>query len=561
MRFMAPTTSNTSKTSTRSKFRKASVSLAAAAALIAVPAPLAAQAALPVVEDPSLLGAQFLPLACDLEDQSRWFTDVVSGSREAFGLSSVAEGQASNREPIGFTSIGTPIFAADTSSNTTNFIAGDGFTPVPANTVSPFIVHGNKATDTGVNGVADPYTTHVRLETYENPMVGTHQLGSSRIGHTVAVPDVLSWRIRVVTSSLDQRHGNNTDSGGLRVGLQPKTMGLCLTNNSSGLIRHSITEYERYRDNPVSDTHYFDGTPVDTFRGTAVDPVWQDAELQPEIEAEVLGETEVNPDSVTCAGQVATIVGTEGADNLVGTSGPDIIVGLGGNDTIRGLGGNDIICGNGGNDVIGGNYGNDRIYGGVGDDVLNGGVGNDSVGGGFGNDKLYGYTGEDSLFGSAGNDEVFGGGGDDVIRGGDGTDRLLGGFGADTIHGGNGADIIRGEVGNDVIFGNNGDDDVNGNAGNDRVYGGNGADLLFGGRGADVLHGGVGEDQLRGSVGNDRIAGGQGNDRIWGGDGNDVLRGSLGDDVIFGGNGNDDINGEDGEDAIRDTSGRNRIVQ
>ena len=56
--------------------------------------------------------------------------------------------------------------------------------------------------------------------------------------------------------------------------------------------------------------------------------------------------------AVTCAGHVATIVGTPGNDHIVGTDGPDVIAGLGGDDVILGLSGNDIICGGGGNDVI-----------------------------------------------------------------------------------------------------------------------------------------------------------------------------------------------------------------
>ena len=43
--------------------------------------------------------------------------------------------------------------------------------------------------------------------------------------------------------------------------------------------------------------------------------------------------------SYTCNGKAATIVGTNGADDLRGTSGRDVIVGLGGNDEIDGFGG------------------------------------------------------------------------------------------------------------------------------------------------------------------------------------------------------------------------------
>src|SRR5215207_3017858 len=48
---------------------------------------------------------------------------------------------------------------------------------------------------------------------------------------------------------------------------------------------------------------------------------------------------------ITCVGVPATIVGTEGNDNLVGTEGRDIIVALGGNDRVQALGGDDAVCG------------------------------------------------------------------------------------------------------------------------------------------------------------------------------------------------------------------------
>lgn len=44
-----------------------------------------------------------------------------------------------------------------------------------------------------------------------------------------------------------------------------------------------------------------------------------------------------------CDGLVATIVGTEGDDELVGTDQQDVIVGLGGNDVISGGASNDVV--------------------------------------------------------------------------------------------------------------------------------------------------------------------------------------------------------------------------
>ncbi len=45
----------------------------------------------------------------------------------------------------------------------------------------------------------------------------------------------------------------------------------------------------------------------------------------------------------TCHGYTATIVGTNGSNEINGTSGRDVIVGLGGNDEIDGGSGNDWI--------------------------------------------------------------------------------------------------------------------------------------------------------------------------------------------------------------------------
>jgi len=79
----------------------------------------------------------------------------------------------------------------------------------------------------------------------------------------------------------------------------------------------------------------------------------------------------------SCAGHVATIVGTAGPNEIHGTRGADVIVGLGGNDDIEAGGGNDIVCGNRGNDEMEGHRGNDRLFGGRGFDKAEGDRGND----------------------------------------------------------------------------------------------------------------------------------------------------------------------------------------
>ena len=106
--------------------------------------------------------------------------------------------------------------------------------------------------------------------------------------------------------------------------------------------------------------------------------------------------------SATCEGHVATIVGTNGPDELIGTNGPDVIAGLGGRDVIRGLGGDDIICGHGGRDKIFGGPGADLIYGGTAKDKLKGNSGRDVIFGGPGSDRMSGGSGMDHLDGEGG---------------------------------------------------------------------------------------------------------------------------------------------------------------
>ena len=129
---------------------------------------------------------------------------------------------------------------------------------------------------------------------------------------------------------------------------------------------------------------------------------------------------------VLCAGQVANIIGTPGADVLTGTAGPDVIVALGGNDIVYGRGGNDTICGG---------HGNDRLHGGDGADVL------------------YAFNGADHLEGGKGPDTLFGGAGTDVLWGGNGQDTLRGGPGGDTLRGGPQRDSLQGGLHTDTLFG------------------------------------------------------------------------------------------------------------
>jgi len=133
-----------------------------------------------------------------------------------------------------------------------------------------------------------------------------------------------------------------------------------------------------------------------------------------DTESTVVTAAPPGPAGPTCKGQVATIVGTSGADVLNGTEKRDVVVLMGGDDQFRGLGGKDVICGNGG------------------DDLLRGGADADIVRGGGGNDRLRGNDGDDNLGGGAGRDKLGGGPGDDVLKGGPGNDSCRGGPGNDT---------------------------------------------------------------------------------------------------------------------------------
>src|SRR3990172_7888954 len=96
-----------------------------------------------------------------------------------------------------------------------------------------------------------------------------------------------------------------------------------------------------------------------------------------------------------CNGMAATIIGTDGNDNLSGTPASDIVsLGLG-NDKFNGNGGDDVICGGPGNDQLKGNGGNDQIFGEDGNDDLQGGNDNDYMIGALGNDKIDGGNGVD----------------------------------------------------------------------------------------------------------------------------------------------------------------------
>lgn len=89
-----------------------------------------------------------------------------------------------------------------------------------------------------------------------------------------------------------------------------------------------------------------------------------------------------------CAGLTATIVGSNGDDQLVGGPEDDVIASLGGKDRVIGAAGNDVICGGTGKDVLKGGKGRDRLFGEAGKDRLLGGKGK--------KDRCIGGKGRDS---------------------------------------------------------------------------------------------------------------------------------------------------------------------
>ena len=88
--------------------------------------------------------------------------------------------------------------------------------------------------------------------------------------------------------------------------------------------------------------------------------------------------------SATCNGIRATIVGTNGNDELTGTPGRDVMAGLRGRDRLSGSAGNDLICGDESRDTLIGGPGKDLLLGGQGHDRLLGGKGRDTCKGGGG---------------------------------------------------------------------------------------------------------------------------------------------------------------------------------
>ncbi|MEE1794561.1 calcium-binding protein [Streptomyces sp. BE308] len=251
----------------------------------------------------------------------------------------------------------------------------------------------------------------------------------------------------------------------------------------------------------------------------------------------------------TCDGKRATIVGTDGNDQLRLTSADDVVVAGAGDDFVMpAIGkdttkGNDTICLGAGNDRMLGLSDRLTVFGGPGKDnlvmwssaTIYAGDDNDTVqmesggivDGGKGNDDIKSYKGAvaDVTFnGDEGDDTIVGSHSRDhnTLNGGPGNDRISseGGHGMgtdrDIVHGGPGNDRIEGEGGSDVLYGDDGNDTLCGY----HFFGAKCADGEQG-KSTDVLDGGKGNDALYGAslprqgLSRDQADGGQDHDQCF----------------------------------------------
>lgn len=224
----------------------------------------------------------------------------------------------------------------------------------------------------------------------------------------------------------------------------------------------------------------------------------------------------------TCAGETATLVGTDGPDRLSGTPRRDVVVGLAGDDVIDGLAGPDLLCGG---------PGADRLLGGSGDDELLGGT--DRLAQGPGGSYLLG----DTLLGGPGDDSMVGGadtraadqrrrpdtysfadatGGVTVdlsgvpgVAAGEGQDEIRVGA-ASGVTGTAYADTLVGSDGPDVLDGRGGPDTLSAGPGADTVW----PDGLEAADGRDVVETGPGADLVSSLAGRDVVATGGGADFV-----------------------------------------------
>lgn len=258
----------------------------------------------------------------------------------------------------------------------------------------------------GIGSAAQPGTANLKITKSDNPdpvRIGqnlTYTIGVENLGPApatgVTVTDNLPKHVDLVSASGPSgscavQAGKVTcavgslNPVGVNYGGAPETVTVVVVPRSTGTISNTAT-----------------------VKGDQKDPV--NANNKATATTRVLA-------APSCRGVTATVVGTNGDDELLGTPGPDVIVAFGGNDRIVSEAGRDLICAGSGHDYVGAGTAADKVFGGA------------------GRDRLLGRGGPDLLKGSAGND---------VLNGGRGSDRLRGGRGFDVCRGGPGRDSIRG---------------------------------------------------------------------------------------------------------------------
>jgi Ca2+-binding RTX toxin-like protein len=237
---------------------------------------------------------------------------------------------------------------------------------------------------------------------------------------------------------------------------------------------------------------------------------------------------------------MATILGTDGNDNLRGTTKSDFIDGKAGQDKLRGRGGNDTLNGGTGNDTLNGGAGNDILEGNSDADLFVGSAGNDRIAGNdlsglddSSNDTVN-YTGIGTAISLLPTGIVEKGtlGTDELIR----VETIIGQAGQDNnidASSTSGARIrvdlaaqtlqvsvitpqinlnrtvinfvdVSGTQRSDSIKDNNLDNSLAGNSGDDTLQSSGGNDTLSGGNGRDILTADLGQDVLTGGPGNSR---------------------------------------------------------
>jgi Ca2+-binding RTX toxin-like protein len=269
---------------------------------------------------------------------------------------------------------------------------------------------------------------------------------------------------------------------------------------------------------------------------------------------------------VRCAGQIATIVGSEGPDSIPGTSGRDVIAALGGNDRVSAGPGDDVVCLGDGNDALNGGAGNDVSIAEAAVD------GNDSFAGGPGTRDSVRYdrrrsplavsldnVPDDGQVGERDNIHT------DVenVVGGRAGDDVNGSAAGNSINGGPGADSLSGLDGNDELIGGSGDDVLDGGDGRDSAVASaapDGADLFQGGLGRDTASYAARSESVHVALDLSANDGAPGEDDNVGGAANDVehvIGGSAGDSfnarVFFAGA---HLEGRGGNDGITSFNGR-----